>query len=76
MITIEGTYQNGFVKLNKEFSSKEPVKVVVTFLEEVEIPTEKRLILSDFSFAKSQKALEDYKGSFSDEVIKERRSEL
>ncbi len=76
MVTIEGTYQDGFVKLDREFSSKEPVKVIVTFLEDVEISMEKLLTLSDFSFAKSQKALEDYKGSFSDEVIKERRSEL
>lgn len=76
MVTIEGTYQNGIVKLDREFSSKKPVKVIVTFLEEVEIISEKRLMLADFSFAKSQKALEDYKGSFSDEVINERRSEL
>lgn len=76
MVTIEGIYQNGVVKLDKEFLSKEPVKVIVTFLEEVEIISEKRLMLADFSFAKSQKALEDYKGSFSDEVINERRSEL
>jgi len=76
MVAIVGTYQDGYVKLDREFSSKKPVKVIVTFLEEVEISSEKRLTLSDFSFAKSQKALEDYKGSFGDEVIAERRREL
>jgi len=35
-----------------------------------------RLSFSDFSFSKSRKALEDYKGSFSDTVIEERRAEL
>ena len=39
-------------------------------------PTENRLLFSDFSFSKSRKALEDYKGSFSDAVIEERRAEL
>jgi hypothetical protein len=41
-----------------------PIKVIVTFLEEVENNTGKGLSLTDFSFAKSQKALEDYKGDF------------
>lgn len=76
MVTIEGIYQNGYVKLNRELSVKNPVKVIVTFLDDIEITSEKRLTLADFSFAKSQKALEDYKGSFSDEVINDRRSEL
>jgi hypothetical protein len=47
-----------------------PIKVIVTFLEEVENNTGKGLSLTDFSFAKSQKALEDYKGDF---LIEERR---
>ena len=57
MVAIVGTYQDGYVKLDREFSSKKPVKVIVTFLEEVEISSEKRLTLSDFSFAKSQKEI-------------------
>jgi len=75
MIALVGTYQNGYVKLDREFSSDTPVKVIVTFLEEVDASSEKTLSLSDFSFSKSQKALEDYKGSFSDALIEERRSE-
>jgi hypothetical protein len=31
------------------------------------------LLFSDFSFIESQESLKDYKGSFSDEVIEERR---
>ncbi len=76
MVAVVGTYQNGYVKLDKEYSSNNPVKVIVTFLEEVQTQSEERLSLSDFSFSKSQKNLENYKGSFSDAVIEERRIEL
>jgi hypothetical protein len=76
MVAVLGTYQNGFVKLDKEYPSDNPVKVIVTFLEEIETPSEKVLSLSDFSFSKSQKILENYKGSLSDAVIEERRLEL
>lgn len=76
MVAIVGTYLNGYVKLDKEYSTKNPVKVIVTFLEEVETPTEKGFSLSDFSFSKSQKNLEKSKGSFSNSIIEERRSEL
>ncbi|MFN3487571.1 MAG: hypothetical protein ACK4YV_00480 [Emticicia sp.] len=76
MVAIVGTYLNGYVKLDKEYSTKNPVKVIVTFLEEIETPTEKGFSLSDFSFSKSQKNLENYKGSFSSSIVDERRSEL
>jgi hypothetical protein len=76
MLSLTGIYQNGQIKLDKSYSSDSPVKVIVTFLEDTEIQTAKRLSLSDFSFSKSQKDLENYKGSFSDTVIEERRSEL
>lgn len=76
MVTVVGTYQNGYVKLDKEYLSEKPVKVIVTFLEEIETTSEKRLSLSDFSFSKSKRTLSDYKGSFSDTVIEERRNDL
>jgi len=76
MVAVVGTYQNGFVKLDKEYLSNTPVKVIVTFLEDVQSQSDKGFSLSDFSFSKSQKNLENYKGSFSDEVIEERRTEL
>lgn len=76
MIAVVGTYQNGYVKLDKEYTTDNPVKVIVTFLEEVQSQADKRLTLDDFSFYKSQKNLENYKGSFSEEVMEERRTEL
>ena len=76
MVAIVGTYQNGYVKLDKEYYSNNPVKVILTFLDEVPTQIEKGLALSDFSFAQSQKNLENFKGSFSDTVIEERRLEL
>lgn len=76
MVAVVGTYQNGYVKLDKDYPSSNPVKVIVTFLEDIQTHSEKQLSLSDFSFAKSQKNLENFKGSFSDAVIEERRLEL
>jgi len=76
MVAVVGTYQNGYVKLDKDYSSNTPVKVIVTFLEDVQIQSDKGLTLTDFSFSKSQKNLENYKGSFSDTIVEERRLEL
>jgi hypothetical protein len=73
MVALVGTYQNGYVKLDKEYQSAKPLKVIVTFLEDVETQTEQGILLSDFSFAKSQKNLDNYKGSFSDSIVEERR---
>lgn len=76
MLSIVGTYENGFIKLDKEYSTKNPVKVIVTFLEEIQNKSEKGLSLTDFSFSESKKNLQNFKGSFSDALIDERRSEL
>ena len=76
MLTAVGTYQNGFVKLDKDYSTTNPVKVIITFLEEVETNSERGISLSDFSFAKSKKNLKNFKGSFSDTVVEERRAEI
>jgi hypothetical protein len=76
MLSIVGTYQNGYLKLDKDYATKNPVKVIVTFLEDIQSESEDRLELKDFSFSKSQKNLENFKGSFSDTVIEERRAEL
>ncbi len=76
MIAVSGTYQNGNLKLDEEYISNKPVKVIVTFLEEEKKESEKGLSLTDFSFAKSRKILENYKGSFTETLIEERRREL
>ena len=72
MLTVVGTYQNGYVKLDKDYYSNDPVKVIVTFLDEIPKQNEKGLSLTDFSFSQSQKNLENFKGSFSDTVVDER----
>ena len=41
MDAVVGTYQNGYIKLDKEYSSNNPVKVIVTFLEDIQIQSEK-----------------------------------
>ena len=76
MVVVSGTYENGKVKLDKDYSTKKPVKVLITFLEDIQSHSKKGLSLSDFSFSKSQKNLKNFKGSLSDSVIDERRSEL
>lgn len=76
MVSILGTYQNGFLKLDKEYPTSTPVKVIITFLEEVKSDAEKGMALTDFSFAKSRENLESFDGSFSDAVVAERRAEL
>lgn len=47
MVAIAGTYQNGEIKPDKEYSSETAVKVIVTFLEDAKEPVEKRLTLAD-----------------------------
>ena len=73
MLAIGGTYENGFIKLDKEVLSENPVRVIVTFLEDIVPDDKKRMNLFDFSFSQSRKITEDYKGSFSDTLIEERR---
>lgn len=76
MLSLVGIYQNGYVKFDKDYSTENPVKVIVTFLEEIKNQSEHSLALSDFSFSRSRKNLENFKGSFSDTVVDERRKEL
>jgi hypothetical protein len=76
MLSIVGTYINGYLKLDNDYSTKNPVKVIVTFIEEIQNKSEKELNLSDFSFSKSKRNLENFKGSFAETVVEERRSEL
>ena len=76
MVAVVGTYQNGYVKLDKEYITDNPVRVIVTFLEEVETEEAKTIRLSDFSFLKSQENLEHLKSSLAEEVINDRRDPL
>ena len=76
MISIVGTYQNGHLTLDRDYSTKKPVKVIVTFLEDVQASSDTRLSLNDFSFLNSRKNLENVKETFSDIVLEERRIDL
>ncbi len=74
MIALTGTYHNGRLELDEPISTDKPMKVIVTFLEE---DTKQELqrddLYSRFSFEEARELLKDYKGSFSDAVIEERR---
>lgn len=76
MVSLLGTYENGYVKLEQEYASSKPVKVIITFLEETVLPANKNLSLSDFSFSKTRKILKNFNGSLTDTLIEERRSGL
>lgn len=76
MLSIAGTYENGYLKLDKNYTTKKPVKVIITFLEDLQNKSEKSLSLSDFSFSKSKENLKNFKGSFAETLIEERRIEL
>lgn len=69
-MTISGTYFKGKISLDSLPPASKPLKVRVIF-EEQDPP--KPLRMEDFSFAQTQALLKDVKGSFSDEVVKERR---
>ncbi|MBI5788998.1 MAG: hypothetical protein HZA78_09110 [Candidatus Schekmanbacteria bacterium] len=76
MLAIKGVYKNGKLSLQKEIKTTKSVNVIVTFLEEIEPVVSQGVDLRKFSFDKSRQLLKDYKGSFSDAVIEERRNEL
>jgi hypothetical protein len=75
IMQMTGTYFNGKIILENIVPTIKPVRVIVTFENESE--SENRgLLLSDFSFLDTQELLSEYHGSFSDEVIEERRNAL
>jgi len=76
MIQVKGTYNKGNITLDKALAIDKTVKVTVLFDEEDIDINQKRLSLNDFSFLKSRELLKDVKGSLSDAVIEERRSQL
>ena len=57
MLALTGTYRNGVVKLDDNFNSDTPVKVIVTFLDDVPKEALKTLTMKDFSFAKTRFSL-------------------
>ena len=76
MIAVNGTYENGEIRLDRKIQTKKTVKVIVTFLDEELTNDSKRLSTNDFSFLKSREKSKRFKGSLSDAVIDDRKAEL
>lgn len=77
MLTVTGVYKNGQIILDEQIETKEPVKVIITFLEEVLPASPKSKVdFSRFSFKKSKAELRNLKSSLSDAIIEERRAAL
>jgi len=76
MLAVKGTYKDGKVLLKEKIKTKEPVDVIVTFLEEVKSPVAGKIDMSKFSFKKAKKLLSGYKGSLSAAITEERRSAI
>lgn len=76
MITVNGTYVNGVITLEKKIHSKKSLKVIVTFLDDEIQHDPKRLTTKDFSFSKSREKSKRYVGSLSEAVLDDRKSEL
>lgn len=71
---FEGVQREQVIKVLE--MSQKLIETSSNIMEDVQTQSGEGLSLSDFSFSKSQKNLENYKGSFSDAVIEERRFEL
>ena len=76
MIAINGTYENGIIRLEKKIDTKKSLKVIVTFLDEELQNDSMRLSTNDFSFRHSRQKTKRFKGNLSDSVIEDRRAEL
>ncbi len=74
MLAIKGIYKNGKIILKKKIKTHKSVNVIVTFLEDVEKRTLKKIDLNKFSFTRSRELLKNYKGALSDAIIEERRN--
>jgi hypothetical protein len=76
MLTVKGIYKKGVVILPDTARFDKEIDVLVTFLEEIEQKRPQKSLKKRFSFKKSQTLLKNYKGSLSEAIIEERRSQL
>jgi len=58
-LTLEGIYRKGFVEMQEVNKFKEPMRVLVVFVDEVK---PKRKLAHKFSFAKSLESTRNCKG--------------
>ena len=87
MLALNATYYNGQLQLEKKINISKPIKVIVTFLEEMESPKEKKIKkdkpkknkkginLNRFGFYEAMEITKGIKGSVCDALIEERRGE-
>ena len=73
MIAVEGKYIDGKVELLQKINSKKPMKVIVTFLEDIDRQSSEKLSFKKFNFSKSRKVLKNVRTNFSDTVCEERQ---
>lgn len=76
MLAVQGTYENGHVRLDEPVRRDEPAKVIVTFLDkDTESSSTPRKHQGRFSFEKTRGLLKNLKGSLSDAVVEDRKAE-
>ncbi len=73
MLAIKGIYQNGRLILDKEIKVNRPLKVIVTFLEDMSETEKSKVDVSKFHFQKAREIAKDFTASLSDEIVRERR---
>ena len=71
-LTLEGIYRDGFVEIQDAVKFKEPMRVLVVFIDEFK---PKQKLIHKFSFAESLELTKNCKGKLSDVIINERHSE-
>jgi hypothetical protein len=77
MLSIEGIYKNGEIILEEKPDVSRPVKVIVTFLENIsKVSGEGIIDLNNFSFNECRDTVKNYNVSLSDAVIEELREAL
>lgn len=76
MIAIEGTYYNGNVELSEIIDTLEPVKVIITFIDENICLPAKSLKREKFHFDKAREISKVLNSSLSNELIEERKKEV
>jgi hypothetical protein len=72
LLAIKGIYENGQITLDEKISSKKPITVIVTFLEDNQ-PEPTAEIFSSFNFEKAQTLSAQLQTSLTDALIDERR---
>jgi|GEM_PF-565622 len=76
MVTVNGVYENGIVRLDRKVQRKKRMKVIVTFIEEELFTEPKQLKIEDFSFLQAREKSKNCKSSIADAVIEDRKPEL